>query len=80
MGTTQASVPPEIIAFAMPRRIISNETPMASAPLEQAEVVQKLGPLAPKRIERWPEAMSAIIMGMKNGLTRPAPRSSMRLC
>ena len=46
---------------------------MESALLEQAEVAQKLGPLAPKRIETCPEAESAIIIGTRKGLTLSGP-------
>ena len=76
MGTMEASAPPATIALTSPRLIISAHSPMASAPLEQAETVQKFGPLAPRRMERCPEAMSAIIIGIKKGLMRDGPRSS----
>ena len=48
---------------------------MASLPLEQAEVVQKLGPLIPRSMETCPEAMSVIIMGTRKGLIRDGPLS-----
>ncbi len=41
----------------------------------QAVVGQAFGPLAPFRIEIWPDAMLAIRPGMKNGDTLRAPRS-----
>ena len=40
----------------------------------------KFGPLAPNWIETWPEAMLLIIIGMKNGLTRPGPFSTRFAC
>jgi hypothetical protein len=43
---------------------------MAWAPEAQAETVQKFGPLSPNVIDTCPAAMSEIIIGMKNGLTR----------
>ena len=50
-------------------------SPMAWPALAQALVVEKLGPIAPKLMDTWPAAMLAMAMGMKNGLTRSAPRS-----
>ena len=49
--------------------------PMASAPLEQAEEVQKVGPLAPSTIDVWAEAALAIIIGTIRALTRLDPRA-----
>ncbi|MNN97971.1 hypothetical protein D3C81_2172440 [compost metagenome] len=39
-----------------------------------------LGPLAPVIMEIWPEAMLAIIIGIKNGLTRLGPFSIRMVC
>ena len=46
---------------------------MASALLEQAEVLQKFGPLAPRKIETWAEAESAIIIGSQKGIDSIRP-------
>ena len=53
--------------------------PTASEPLEQAEVVQKLGPRAPSVMDACAEAMLGIIIGMRKGLTLSAPLSSRTL-
>src|SRR5688572_12070204 len=39
----------------------------------QADTVVKFGPRKPYLMEMWPEAMSAIIFGMKKGLNRGVP-------
>ncbi len=62
-----ASDPPAIIASASPRRMISNDSPMACADAEQAVHVARFGPLAPNRIETWPDARLMMAEGMKNG-------------
>ncbi|GAH79692.1 unnamed protein product, partial [marine sediment metagenome] len=49
---------------------------MASEPLEQADAVQKFGPLAPSMIDTWAEAILAAIMGIRKGLTLSGPLSS----
>ena len=55
IGVIAASEPPAIIASASPRLMISNESPMACADAEQAVQVARFGPLAPKRIDTWPD-------------------------
>ena len=77
MGQIAASLPPAIATSTRSWRIRSAASPMASAPLAQAETVLKFGPFAPIIIETWPEAMSLNIMGMRNGLTRLGPRRAM---
>ena len=42
--------------------------------LAQALTVARFGPRAPRRIETMPDAMSASIIGTKNGLTLFGPR------
>src|ERR1700761_5629553 len=39
----------------------------------QADTVVKLGPRRPYLIDIWPGAISAIILGIKNGLKRGVP-------
>jgi len=53
---------------------------MACAPEAHADTVPKFGPLNPNWIDTCPAAMSEIIIGMKNGLTRPGPFSSCTEC
>ena len=48
---------------------------MASEPLEQADVVQRLGPFIPSTMDAWAAAMSDIIIGARNGLTLSGPFS-----
>ena len=48
---TAASVPPQIITSAAPRRMISRESPRACAPVAHAVTTVELGPLAPVIIE-----------------------------
>src|SRR5205814_3171328 len=66
IGQMAASLPPAIIASASQRLMISYASPMAWADAEQAVQVAELGPLAPKRIETWPEARLMMAEGMKN--------------
>ena len=58
---------------ASPARSSRSASPIACAPEAHAETVQKFGPLSPNWIDTWPAAMSEIIIGMKNGLTRRRP-------
>src|SRR6186997_3600435 len=67
IGVIAASEPPAIIASASPRRMISNDSPMACADAEHAVHVARFGPFAPKRIETWPEARLMMAEGMKKG-------------
>ena len=73
MGVMGASLPPATMAWASPLAMSSEAIPIASAPLEQEEVVQKLGPLAPRSMDTCPAAISEIIMGTRKGLTREGP-------
>jgi len=52
---------------------------MEWVPVAHAVTAVVFGPLAPYRMEIWPLAMLAIIIGMKKGLTRRGPRSSRML-
>jgi len=65
-----ASVPPAIMTSAAPRRRISRLSPSAWAPVAHAVTTVELGPFAPVRMEICPDAMSAIIIGMRSGETR----------
>ncbi len=42
----------------------------------QAVAVAELGPLAPLRMETWPEARLMMVAGIKNGEMRRGPCSS----
>ena len=46
----QASAPPARITSASPRRTISAASPMAWAPVAQAETTAKLGPRMPRSV------------------------------
>ena len=80
IGVMAASEPPAIIASASPRRMISKASPTACADAEQAVQVAEFGPLAPNRIDTWPEARLMMADGMKNGEMRLGPPSSSALC
>ena len=67
IGVMAASEPPAIMTSASPRRMISNDSPMACADAEHAVHVARFGPLAPNRIETWPDARLMMAEGMKNG-------------
>jgi hypothetical protein len=60
-------VPPQIIASASPRWMTRKASPMACAPVEQADTCERFGPLAPKRIEICPGARLTMIIGTKKG-------------
>ena len=75
MGLMEDSVPPANMTGTSPRRIISKAVPTASAPEEQADMVQKLGPLSPSMMDTCAAAISAIIMGTVNGLSLSGPFS-----
>ena len=68
-----ASDPPATMASAAPRRIRSNDSPMALAEEAQADTVQKFGPFKPNRMDTRPAAISEMNMGTKNGETRSGP-------
>ena len=71
-----ASVPPATMRSASPRRIVSQASPIAWAPVAQADTVAKFGPSMPNWMATWPEPTLAMPIGMKNGLIRPGPRSA----
>ena len=73
---TAASVPPQIMTSAAPRRIISSESPSACAPVAHAVTTVEFGPFAPVIMEIWPDAISAIIIGMRNGEILDGPLST----
>jgi hypothetical protein len=74
-GVSGASAPPVIMMSASPRAMMRNESPIACDPVLQAVALAQLGPLAPKRIEIWPEASLMIVWMRKKGETRPGPFS-----
>ncbi len=81
VGVMAASEPPAIMASAWPRRNISKLSPSACAPVAQAVTTVEFGPFAPVKIEIWPAAMSAIIIGISSGETRLGPFSiRTRIC
>ena len=72
-----ASVPPASITSASPRRIVSQASPMAWPPVAQAETIAKFGPRAPVLMATCPAATLGMPIGMKNGLIRSGPRSTL---
>ena len=54
MGVTAASLLPQIITSASPRRMAAAPSPTACAPVAQAETTARLGPRRPKRIDIAP--------------------------
>ena len=73
------SAPPANMTSASPCFMSSQAVPIASEPLEQADVVQRFGPLTPSAIDIWAAAISAIIIGARKGLTLSGPFSSSTL-
>ena len=63
-------MPPASITSASSRRIVSHASPIAWAPVAQADTVAKFGPSIPNAIATWPEPTFAMPIGMKNGLIR----------
>ena len=78
-GVITASVPPASMASAVPSPMMRADSPMAWVPVAQAVTTERFGPLAPNRMETWPEASSMIMPGMKKGDMRRGPRSSSSL-
>ena len=71
-----ASVPPQSIASARPRRIASRPSPIAMLEAAQAVHCGRSGPRVPSSIETHPAAMFGMIWTIENGLMRSGPRSS----
>jgi hypothetical protein len=61
---------------ASPRWMVRIASMIAPEPEAQAVTTVFDGPVRPKRMATWPLAMLAITLGMKNGLSRMAPRST----
>ena len=80
IGVIAASDPPVIMTSASPRRMISNESPIACADAEQAVQLARFGPLAPNRIDTCPEARLMMADGMKNGEIFRGPPARSALC
>src|SRR5579864_188864 len=79
-GVSAASLPPQIIAAASSRWIVRKASPIAWPLVAQAETTETLGPFAPVAMLTMPDAMLMMIIGTKNALTRPGPRSSNTWC
>ena len=77
-GVTVDSAPPQTIMSASPYSIIRAPSPMACRPVVQAVTTAIFGPFMPYMIERLPEIMLMMVLGMKNGeiLRGPPPRKS----
>jgi hypothetical protein len=70
-----ASAPPATTTSALPRSIIRIPSPIACAPVAQAEATLKPGPCTPRRIATAPAAALGIIIGTKFGETPRSPRA-----
>ena len=70
-----ASVPPQNIASARPRRIASSPSPIAMFEAAHAVHSAASGPCAPSSIETQAAAMFGMIWTIANGLVRSGPRS-----
>ena len=70
-----ASVPPATTTSASPRVIIRSASPIAWPPVAHAELTEKPGPCAPRRIAITPAAALGIIIGTKCGDTARSPPS-----
>ena len=73
---TGASVPPQIITSARPRRIASSPSPSAMFDAAQAVHSERSGPFVPSSIETQPAARFGMIWTIEKGLTRSGPRLS----
>src|SRR5260221_8453259 len=67
IGVIAASEPPAIMMSASPRRMISNDSPMAWADAVQAVHVARLGPRALERGETLPAAGLVMGAGVEKG-------------
>ena len=65
---------------ASPLLISSSAFPIASAPLEQEDTIQRFVPKALESIETCADAVSPNIMGIKNGETLRGPRVNRISC
>ena len=72
-GTMTASLPPANMTLASPILMVRQASPMAWVEVAQAEQVEKLGPRKSKHIEKRPEPMLEMSMGIMNGERRPGP-------
>jgi hypothetical protein len=70
-----ASAEPTSIMSAAPRCIAAAASPSELVPVAHAVWIDMFGPRAPVRMASVPAALSEIIIGIRNGLTRSAPRS-----
>ena len=70
---TAASVPPQSITSARPRRIASSPSPIAMFDAAHAVHCAVSGPRVPSMIETQPAPRFGMIEGIANGLTRSGP-------
>ena len=73
---TGASVPPQSITSARPRRIASRPSPIAMFEAAHAVHSESSGPFVPSSIDTQPAARFGMIWTIENGLTRSGPRWS----
>ena len=74
-SVTGASVPPQNMTSARPRRIASSPSPMDMVEAAQAVHCEDSGPRVPSSIDTQAAPMLGMISGIENGFTRSAPRS-----
>ena len=76
VGVMHDSEPPVITTSAAPSRMSRAASPIACALAAHAVAMQRFGPVQPNCIAIVPAVAFAIIIGTRNGLTRPAPLST----
>ena len=64
VGEIGASEPPAIITSASPYSISLPASPIAWVPVLQAVTMERFGPLRPYMIDRLPETMLMMVIGM----------------
>ena len=79
-GVIPDSLPPAMATSIIPALMPRNASPSEWDADAHALTTQKFGPLKPYFIDTRPAAMSVIIMGTRNGDTRPGPRESNLAC
>src|SRR6267142_925822 len=75
-----ASAPTATIASQSPYSIRRPDSPMQCAEVVHAVTIARLGPFSPCMIERFPEIMLMMVLGMKNGEILRGPPFSTSLC
>src|SRR5713101_6602483 len=80
LGVDLRAAPPATIASQSPYSIRRPDSPMQCAEVVQAVTIARFGPFSPCMIDRFPEIMLMIVLGMKNGEILRGPPFSTSLC